>query len=151
MQVNNLIRIMEEQSDLLNELIVNLKTIQQFIVASDLANLQEQIEREEKILRHIKFKEEERINEITVILQDTNSKCLLEDAMDFISDSLMNRDFEQYELLLEKRKQLTENVGQVMYLNTQNSILINSSRKFICDLMKNLLGSRRENFLDKKV
>ena len=40
MQVNNLIRIMEEQSDLLNELIVNLKTIQQFIVASDLANLQ---------------------------------------------------------------------------------------------------------------
>lgn len=151
MQLNNLIRIMEEQSELLNELIENLKTIQQSIVASELNDFQVQLEREEKILRHIKLKEEERVNEIKTILTNLSSHCSLEDAMDFISDLLKNHDAEQYNLLLEKRKQLTENVGQVMYLNTQNSILINSSRKFIRDLMKNLLGSRKENFLDRKV
>jgi flagellar biosynthesis/type III secretory pathway chaperone len=151
MQVNNLIKIMEEQTDLLNELIMNLKTIQKFIVESNLENFQEQLEREEKILRHIKYKDEERVKEIQMLLNTAHSACPLEDAMDFISDTIKNQDYEQYENLLESRKLLTESVGQVMYINTQNSILINSSRQFLRDLMKNLLGSKKENFLDKKV
>lgn len=151
MQVDNLRQLMKDQSANLTELVINLKKIQKYIVTNDIENLQEQIEREEKILHHTKQKEEERTKAIKELLKQENLVCELEDAMDLISDKLSESDPEIYEEFLMQRKELTENVGQVMYLNSQNSILINNSRNFIKDLIRNLLGSKKENFFDKKV
>jgi len=151
MQVNNLLQLMNDQSANLNELVINLKKIQTYIVTNDIENLQEQVEREEKILHHTKQKEVERTKAIIELLKQENLECELEDAMDLISDKLNESNLEVYEEFLLQRKELTENVGQVMYLNSQNSILINNSRNFIKDLIRNLLGSKKENFFDKKV
>jgi len=150
MQVDNLIQLIKDQANNLDELIINLKMIQQYIVANDLENLQDQIEREEKILHHIKQKEEERTNEVKELIKQENLDCSIEDAMDKISEILNDVDAVLCDEFLLWRKELTENVGQVMYLNSQNSILINNSRKFIRDLIKNLLGSKKDNFFDRK-
>ena len=151
MQVDNLIQLIKDQANNLDELIINLKMIQQYIVANDLENLQDQIEREEKILHHIKQKEEERTNEVKELIKQENLDCSIEDAMDKISEILNDVDAVLCDEFLLWRKELTENVGQVMYLNSQNSILINNSRKFIRDLIKNLLGSKKDNFFDRKI
>ena len=151
MQVDNLIQLIKDQANNLDELIINLKMIQQYIVANDLENLQDQIEREEKILHHIKQKEEERTNEVKELIKQENLDCSIEDSMDKISEILNDVDAALCDEFLLWRKELTENVGQVMYLNSQNSILINNSRKFIRDLIKNLLGSKKDNFFDRKI
>ncbi|NWF88853.1 MAG: flagellar export chaperone FlgN [Ignavibacteriaceae bacterium] len=151
MQENSLIQLMADQANNLEELIITLKKIQKFIVSSDIENLEEQVEREEKILHRLKLKEIERTNAIKDLINQENLNCELEDAMDLISEKMSEADPSIYEAFLLLRKQLTENVGQVMYLNSQNSILINNSRNFIKDLLRNLLGSRKDNFFDKKV
>jgi hypothetical protein len=77
--------------------------------------------------------------------------CPFEDALDTISEKLGELNTSLYDQFLLQRKALMENVGQVIYLNSQNSILINYSRKFLKSLMKNLLDPKKENYFDKKV
>lgn len=55
-------------------------------------------------------------------------------------------DPEVYEEFNQVRAILLERVKEVLLLNSQNEIIISNSRKFIRDLIKNILGTKKKIF-----
>jgi hypothetical protein len=71
--------------------------------------------------------------------------------MDKLADVLLAIDPEVYNEFNQVRTILLEKVKEVLLLNSQNEIIINNSRKFIRDLIKNVFGSKKENIFDRKI
>lgn len=73
------------------------------------------------------------------------------DALDKLADVLLAIDPEIHEEFNQVRTILLEKVKEILLLNSQNEIIISNSRQFIRDLIKNILGTKKENFFDRKV
>lgn len=151
MYYDEILELTYEQIANLSDFSVTLKNLQSSIVKSEIENIQSSIEQEEKLLNRIKNCEEKRAASVKSALNHYELDTENVEAMDRIADILKEIDPETFNEFNQARTLLLEKVKEVLLLNTQNEMIINNSRAFIRDLIKNILGSRKENFFDRKV
>lgn len=140
-----------EQITYLSDFIFILKKLQKSIVSSDLVEIEISVDQEEKILHRIKLCEDKRAEAVKMALKHYQIEVSNNDALDKLADVLLAIDPEIYEEFNQVRTILLEKVKEILLLNSQNEIIISNSRQFIRDLIKNILGTKKENFFDRKV
>jgi hypothetical protein len=150
MYYDEILKLTYEQITYLSDFINTLKKLQRSIVNSDLDDIEIAIEQEEKILHRIKNCEEKRADAVNIALKHYQIEVDNNEALDKLADVLLALDPEIYEEFNQVRAILLEKVKEVLLLNSQNEIIISNSRKFIRDLIKNILGTKKENFFDRK-
>lgn len=140
-----------EQITYLSDFIVILKKLQRAIVSNDLVEIEICVDQEEKILHRIKLCENKRAEAVLMALKHYQVEGSNNNALDKLADVLLAIDPEIYEEFNQVRTILLEKVKEILLLNSQNEIIISNSRQFIRDLIKNILGTKKENFFDRKV
>jgi acetolactate synthase small subunit len=140
-----------EQITYLSDFIFILKKLQKSIVSNDLVEIEISVDQEEKILHRIKLCEDKRAEAIKIALKHYQIEVSNNDALDKLADVLLAIDPEIHEEFNQARTILLEKVKEILLLNSQNEIIISNSRQFIRDLIKNILGTKKENFFDRKV
>ncbi len=151
MYYDEILKLTYEQITLLSDFINVLKLLQRSIVNSHIDDIENAIEQEEKILYRIKECEDNRSEAVTLALNHYNLEVDKNEGLDKLANVLLAIDPEVYEEFNQVRTILLEKVKEVLLLNSQNEIIISNSRQFIRDLIKNILGSKKENFFDRKV
>lgn len=150
MYYDEILKLTYEQITYLSDFINTLKKLQRSIVNSELDDIEFAIEQEEKILHRIKNCEDKRAEAVNIALKHYQIEADKNEALDKLADVLLAIDPEVYEEFNQVRAILLERVKEVLLLNSQNEIIISNSRKFIRDLIKNILGTKKENFFDRK-
>ncbi len=150
MYYDEILKLTYEQITYLSDFINTLKKLQRSIVNSELDDIEIAIEQEEKILHRIKNCEDKRAEAVNFALKHYQIEADKNEALDKLADVLLAIDPEVYEEFNQVRAILLERVKEVLLLNSQNEIIISNSRKFIRDLIKNILGTKKENFFDRK-
>ena len=150
MYYDEILKLTYEQITYLSDFINTLKKLQRSIVNSELDEIEITIEQEEKILHRIKNCEDKRAEAVNIALKHYQIEADKNEALDKLADVLLAIDPEVYEEFNQVRAILLERVKEVLLLNSQNEIIISNSRKFIRDLIKNILGTKKENFFDRK-
>lgn len=150
MYYDEILKLTYEQITYLSDFISTLKKLQRSIVNSELDDIEIAIEQEEKILHRIKNCEDKRAEAVNTALKHYQIEADKNEALDKLADVLLAIDPEVYEEFNQVRAILLERVKEVLLLNSQNEIIISNSRKFIRDLIKNILGTKKENFFDRK-
>lgn len=150
MYYDEILKLTYEQITYLSDFVNTLKKLQRSIVNSELDEIEIAIEQEEKILHRIKNCEDKRAEAVNVALKHYQIEADKNEALDKLADVLLALDPEVYEEFNQVRAILLERVKEVLLLNSQNEIIISNSRKFIRDLIKNILGTKKENFFDRK-
>ena len=140
-----------EQISHLSDFIFILKKLQRSIVSNDLVEIEISVDQEEKILNRIKICEDNRSEAVKMALKHYQLEANNNDALDKLADVLLAIDPEIHEEFNQVRTILLEKVKEILLLNSQNEIIISNSRQFIRDLIKNILGTKKENFFDRKV
>ena len=148
---DEIFKLTYEQILNLSDFINTLKHLQTSIVQNNIDEIEITVEQEEKILHRIKNCEEKRSNAITAAFKTYTINAESEEAIDKLTEVLQSIDPEISNEFNQIRTILLEKVKEVLLLNSQNEILISNSRNFIRDLIKNVLGSKKENFFDRKV
>jgi len=148
---DQILKLNNEQIENLDNLLSVLKNLQTAIVQNDLEKIESTIEQEEKVLNRIKLCEEKRFDTLKTLLNHYGIKAEKTEALDELAKVILTSDPEAYQEFSQMRSNLLEKVKEVLLINQQNEIIINNSRKFIRDLMKSVLGSRKENFFDRKI
>ncbi len=151
MYYENIIKLSYEQITLLSDFVNTLKFLQKSIVNSDLEEIEVAIEQEERVLHRIKECEEKRSDAVATALKHYKIDVEKNEALDKLADVLQELDPEVCEEFNQIRTILLEKVREVLLINQQNEIIISNSRQFIRDLIKNLLGTKKENFFDRKI
>ncbi|HMN22883.1 MAG: flagellar export chaperone FlgN [Ignavibacteriaceae bacterium] len=151
MYYDEILKLTYEQITYLSDFINTLKLLQRSIVNSELDEIEIAIEQEEKILHRIKNCEERRSEAVTMALKNYKIEVEKSEALDKLADVLLSIDPELSEEFNQVRTILLEKVKEVLLLNSQNEIIISNSRQFIRDLIKNILGTKKENFFDRKI
>lgn len=151
MYYDQILNLSKEQIDNLNIFLSILKDLQKAIVENDLESIELTVEQEEKALNRIKLCEDNRFEAIKVALNHYEIEADKAEALDKLSDVILAIDPEVYHEFNQLRTELLEKVKEVLLINQQNEIIINNSRKFIRDLIKSVLGTKKENFFDRKI
>jgi hypothetical protein len=151
MYYDQILNLSNEQIDNLNNFLSILKDLQKAIVQNDLEKIELTVEQEEKVLNRIKLCEDTRFEAIKVALNHYEIEADKADALDKLADIILAIDPEVYQEFNNVRTELLEKVKEVLLINQQNEIIINNSRKFIRDLIKSVLGTKKESFLDRKI
>ena len=151
MYYEEIIELNKEQSEILGELSDAIKIFQQSIINGEVEKIEQAVNQKEKIINRLKFCEVKRAEAIQSTLKQFNLKHDKQGAMDDLAGVIYKNNPQLGEELNESRSVLFDKVKEVLLLNSQNEILINNSRLFIRDLIKNVLGTQKENFFDKKV
>jgi hypothetical protein len=151
MYYDEILKLTYEQITLLSDFITTLKLLQRSIVNSELDEIEIAIDKEEKVLYRIKDCEERRSDAVTLALKHYQVEVDKSEGMDRLADILLAIDPEVSEEFNQVRAILLEKVKEVLLLNSQNEIIISNSRQFIRDLIKNILGTKKENFFDRKI
>jgi len=151
MYYDNIINLSYEQTINLTDFVLTLKQLQSSIINNDVDEIELTIEKEEKSLHKIKHCEEKRVEAVKAALRHYEIETDKNEALDKLADVLLAIDPEVYTEFNEVRASLLEKVKEVLLLNQQNEIIISNSRKFIRDLIKSVLGSKKENFFDRKI
>lgn len=151
MYYDEILKLSYEQIINLTDFVKILKQLQTSIVHNDVDEIELAIENEERILHRIKNCEEQRVEAVNTALKHYEIESDKNEALDKLADVLMAIDPEVYTEFNELRAALLEKVKEVLLLNQQNEIIISNSRKFIRDLIKSILGSKKENFFDRKI
>jgi len=140
-----------EQITYLSDFIITLKNLQRSIVNNDINEIENSVDQEEKILNRIKNCEDKRAEAVRIALNHYKIEVDNSEALDKLADVLLAIDPEVSEEFNQVRTILLEKVKEILLLNSQNEIIISNSRQFIRDLIKNILGTKKENFFDRKV
>lgn len=151
MYYDEILKLSYEQIINLTDFVKILKQLQTSIVHNDVDEIELTIEQEERILHRIKNCEANRVEAVNNALNHYDIETEKTEALDKLADILMAIDPEVYTEFNELRAALLEKVKEVLLLNQQNEIIISNSRKFIRDLIKSVLGSKKENFFDRKI
>lgn len=151
MYYDQILNLSNEQIDNLNNFLSILKDLQKAIVQNDLEKIELTVEQEEKVLNRIKLCEDNRFEAIKVALNHYEIEADKAEALDKLADIILAIDPEVYQEFNNVRTELLEKVKEVLLINQQNEIIINNSRKFIRDLIKSVLGTKKESFLDRKI
>ena len=151
MYYDDIINLTYEQITNLSDFINALKHLQKSIIKNDINEIEIAVEQEEKVLHRLRNCEEKRAEAVKAALYHYKIEADAERALDDLSDVLLTIDPEGCDEFNQTRIILLEKVKEVLLLNSQNEIIISNSRQFIRDLIKNILGSKKENFFDRKV
>jgi hypothetical protein len=151
MYYDEILKLNYEQIFNLSDFINTLKHLQNSIVQNDIDEIEIAVEQEEKILHRLNNCENKRAKVVESTLQYHGIEADKSEALDKLADVLLVIDPEVCNEFNQTRTILLENVKEVLLLNSQNEIIINSSRVFIRDLIKNILGSKKDNFFDRKI
>jgi len=151
MYYDEILKLSFEQVINLTDFIKILKQLQTSIVHNDVDEIELAVENQERILHRIKNCEEQRVEAVNTALIHYGIETERSEALDKLADILLAIDPEIYTEFNELRAALLEKVKEVLLLNQQNEIIISNSRKFIRDLIKSVLGSKKENFFDRKI
>ncbi len=151
MNYYEMLNLTEQQSANLIELNRILHRFQKSLIDNDILEFESTIDEQEKILNRIRNGETKRINAIKELLIQYNIPVDSERALDKLAELIAGLDNEVYQQIMFAREDLSKNIQEVVLLNIQNEHLITNSRIFIRDLIKNLLGTRKQSFFDKKV
>lgn len=151
MYYDEIINLTYEQITNLSDFINTLKYLQSSIVQNDVDEIEIALDQQEKAINRVKICEEKRSDALKAALQYYKIEIDDTSAMDKLADILVAIDPEVNTEFNQIRTILLEKVNEVLLINSQNEIIINSSRIFIRDLIKNILGSKKDNFFDKKV
>lgn len=151
MYYDEILELTYEQISNLSDFSNTLRNLQSSIVKSEIEDIQTNIELEEKLLHRIKNCEDKRASAVRSALKHYEIDIDSSEALDKLADVLQAIDPEIFNEFNQARTILLEKVKDVLLLNAQNEIIINNSRNFIRDLIKNILGSKKENFFDRKV
>ena len=151
MYYDEILKLSYEQIINLTDFIKVLKQLQSSIVKNDVDEIELSIEQEEKVLHRLKNCEDKRADAVNAALNHYSIEVDKSEALDKLADVLMAIDPQVYSEFNQIRAALLEKVKEVLLLNQQNEIIISNSRKFIRDLIKGVLGSKKENFFDRKI
>jgi hypothetical protein len=151
MYYDEILKLSYEQIINLTDFVKVLKHLQSSIVKNDVDEIELAVEQEEKVLHRLKNCEDKRAEAVNAALNHYNIEVDKSEALDKLADVLMAIDPEVYSEFNQIRVALLEKVKEVLLLNQQNEIIISNSRKFIRDLIKSVLGSKKENFFDRKI
>ncbi|MDP2363777.1 MAG: flagellar export chaperone FlgN [Ignavibacteria bacterium] len=151
MYYDEIINLTYEQITNLSDFVNTLKHLQKSIIKNDINEIEIAIEQEEKVLHRLKHCEDKRAEAVKAALHHYKIEVDASTALDDLADVLLAIDPEGCDEFNQTRIILLEKVKEVLLLNTQNEIIINNSRNFIRDLIKNVLGSKKDNFFDRKV
>ncbi len=151
MYYDEILKLTYEQITYLSDFINTLRMLQRSIVNSELDEIEISIDQEEKLLHRIKDCEERRSEAVAMALKHYQIQVDRNEALDKLADVVLAIDPEVYEEFNQVRAILLEKVKEVLLLNSQNEIIISNSRQFIRDLIKNVLGTKKENFFDRKI
>lgn len=151
MYYDEIINLTYEQITNLSDFVNTLKHLQTSIIKNDIDEIEIAVEKEEKVLHRIRNCEEKRSEAVRVALHHYKIAVDGTNALDDLAYIILENDPEVCDEFNQTRTILLENVKEVLLLNSQNEIIINSSRVFIRDLIKNVLGSKKDNFFDRKI
>ena len=151
MYYDEIINLTYKQITNLSDFINTLKHLQRSIIKNDINEIEIAIDQEEKVLNRLKDSEDKRAEAIRAALDHYKIEVDADKALDELSEVLLSIDPEGCDEFNQTRIILLEKVKEVLLINTQNEIIINNSRKFIRDLIKNVLGTKKDNFFDRKV
>jgi hypothetical protein len=151
MYYDEIIQLTYEQITYLSDFIITLKNLQRSIVNNDINEIENSVDQEEKSLHRIKNCEDKRAEAVRKALNNYKIEVDNTEALDKLADVLLAIDPEVSEEFNQVRTILLEKVKEILLLNSQNEIIISNSRQFIRDLIKNILGTKKENFFDRKV
>jgi hypothetical protein len=151
MYYDGILQLTYEQITYLSDFIITLKNLQRSIVSNDINEIENYVDQEEKVLHRIKNCEDKRAEAVRNALNHYKIEVDNSEALDKLADVLLAIDPEVYEEFNQVRTILLEKVKEILLLNSQNEIIISNSRQFIRDLIKNILGTNKENFFDRKV
>jgi len=151
MYYDEILQLTYEQITYLSDFIVTLEKLQRSIVNNDINEIENSVDQEEKILHRIKNCEDKRAEAVRIAINHYKIEADNTEALDKLADVLLAIDPEVSEEFNQVRTILLEKVKEILLLNSQNEIIISNSRQFIRDLIKNILGTKKENFFDRKV
>ncbi|MBL1153672.1 MAG: hypothetical protein D8M51_01955 [Ignavibacteriae bacterium] len=151
MHYDQILKLNDEQIKNLDNFLSILKNLQEAIVHNDIEKIELTIEQEEKVLNRIKLCEETRFDVLKTLFNHYGIEAEKTEALDELGRVILKSNPESYRKFNQMRANLLEKVNEVLLINQQNEIIVNNSRQFIRDLIKSVLGSRKENFFDRKI
>ncbi|MDD5607319.1 MAG: flagellar export chaperone FlgN [Ignavibacterium sp.] len=151
MYYDQILKLNDEQIKNLDNFLSILKNLQEAIVHNDIEKIELTIEQEEKVLNRIKLCEETRFDALKTLFNQYGIEAEKTEALDELGRVILKSNPESYRKFNQMRANLLEKVNEVLLINQQNEIIVNNSRQFIRDLIKSVLGSRKENFFDRKI
>ncbi|MEB2354275.1 MAG: flagellar export chaperone FlgN [Ignavibacteriales bacterium] len=151
MHYDQILKLNDEQIKNLDNFLSILKNLQEAIVHNDIEKIELTIEQEEKVLNRIKLCEETRFDALKTLFNQYGIEAEKTEALDELGRVILKSNPEAYRKFNQMRANLLEKVNEVLLINQQNEIIVNNSRQFIRDLIKSVLGSRKENFFDRKI
>lgn len=151
MHYDQILKLNDEQIKNLDNFLSILKNLQEAIVHNDIEKIELTIEQEEKVLNRIKLCEETRFDALKTLFNQYGIEAEKTEALDELGRVILKSNPEAYRKFNQMRANLVEKVNEVLLINQQNEIIVNNSRQFIRDLIKSVLGSRKENFFDRKI
>lgn len=151
MYYDQILKLNDEQIKNLDNFLSILKNLQEAIVHNDIEKIELTIEQEEKVLNRIKLCEETRFDALKTLFNQYGIEAEKTEALDELGRVILKSNPEAYRKFNQMRANLVEKVNEVLLINQQNEIIVNNSRQFIRDLIKSVLGSRKENFFDRKI
>jgi prophage DNA circulation protein len=128
-----------------------LHKFQRSLVNNDILEFESAVDEQEKILTKIRNSETKRFSVLKELLNENNIPVDSEAAVDKLAELIAETDEEAFKKFNDARENLLSSVHNVVLLNMQNEVLINNSRLFIRDLVRNLLGTKKDSFFDRKV
>ena len=151
MHYDQILKLNDEQIKNLDNFLSILKNLQEAIVHNDIEKIELTIEQEEKVLNRIKLCEKTRFDALKTLFNQYGIEAEKTEALDELGKVILKSNPEAYRKFNQMRANLLEKVNEVLLINQQNEIIVNNSRQFIRDLIKSVLGSRKENFFDRKI
>jgi hypothetical protein len=151
MNYYELLDLTEQQTSNLIELNNVLHRFQKSLVDNDILEFESTVDEQEKILNRIRNSETKRVKAIKNLLIQSNIPVDSEKALDKLAELIAAIDIDAYQQIMDAREKMFKNVQEIVLLNIQNEHLITNSRIFIRDLIKNILGTKKQSFFDKKV
>lgn len=153
MNKDKLIKLLDEQKIVLQEMVQVLKQKQIAIVKNNSVALEEANHLEEIILNKLSRKEVERVNlirnlsvELGLNLSEINSNTIKE-FYKLLKTKLNNEDYESLSNTRNENKKLVE---QASLINKQNKLLVEQANSFIKQVINVLFKSQNKPLLDRK-
>jgi flagellar biosynthesis/type III secretory pathway chaperone len=151
MNIQELIKVLEQQKLNLSNLKDAVVEKQTALISRDFEKLQSAMQNEEKFLLEINNIEKERVYLISQInrelkrdLEDTRIKSLVSRIEDKI-------DPKQKEALLNVESSIKAVSEEIRDVNQKNMYLINHARDFINETINSLLSNKQESIFDRRV
>ncbi|MCL5030680.1 MAG: flagellar protein FlgN [Bacteroidetes bacterium] len=150
MDMNDLLKLLKEQHQLLHAFHDTIVLQQKVIINNDVKGLEETIKTEGALLINIELYEKH-VEEVIKQLSDKygikNSSGKLSEFIDAIK---VKREINSINLI-KLQNSLQKMVTQTVRVNNQNKMLIDQARYFIKETIAALISKNRTSILDRKV